>query len=263
MQKRFSDQVALVTGAGGDIGLATALRLAEEGATLALLDMDETKLNAAKSKVAAKGVRAEGYLCDVTDPAKVDSAVAKIISDLGKIDLLFNNAGYQGAFAPVHKYDATDFAKVMNINVTGAFCILKAVSAHMADRKSGSIVNMASMAGVGGPPNMCAYASSKFAVVGLTETAAKDLAPYNIRVNAVSPGLMGPGFMWDRQVQMQSDTNTQYFSTDPKVTEKQMIGGVPLRRCGTIEEIPGVVCSLLSDDFSYVTGVNIRISGGE
>ena len=263
MKTRFKGKVALITGAGGDIGLATALRLAEEGASIALLDIVEDKLSASKVKVEAKGVRAEAYICDVTNADAVKDTVARVVADFGAIDLLFNNAGYQGAFAPVHEYDVADFARVMDINVTGAFSILKEVSAHMVARKSGSIVNMASMAGVGGPPNMAAYGASKFAVVGLTETAAKDLAPHNIRVNAVSPGLMGPGFMWDRQVKLQSDTNTQYFSTDPKVTEKQMIGGVPMRRCGTIEEIPGAVSFLLSDDATYITGVNIRISGGE
>lgn len=263
MKTRFKGKVALITGAGGDIGLATALRLAEEGASIALLDIVEDKLAASKTKVEAKGVRAESYICDVTDANTVKQTVARVIADFGSIDLLFNNAGYQGAFAPVYKYDADDFARVMNINVVGAFNVLKEVSAHMVERKAGSIVNMASMAGVYGPPNMAAYGASKFAMVGLTETASKDLAPYNIRVNAVSPGLMGPGFMWDRQVKLQSETNTQYFSTNPKETEKQMIGGVPLRRCGSIEEIPGAVSFLLSDDATYISGVNIRISGGE
>jgi NAD(P)-dependent dehydrogenase (short-subunit alcohol dehydrogenase family) len=132
----------------------------------------------------------------------------------------------------------------------------------MVQAGGGSIVNTASMAGVEGPPNMAAYGSSKFGVVGLTETASKDLAPYNIRVNAISPAFMGPGYMWDRQVNLQARAGTQYFSSDPKEVEKEMIGSVPMRRYGNITEIPGTVSFLLSEEASYITGVNIPISGG-
>lgn len=92
--------------------------------------------------------------------------------------------------------------------------------------------------------------------------AAKDLAPYNIRVNAISPAFMGPGFMWDRQVELQAKAGSQYFSTDPKEVAQQMIGSIPMRRYGNINEIPGVVAFLFSDDSSYMTGVNLPISGG-
>lgn len=109
---------------------------------------------------------------------------------------------------------------------------------------------------------MAAYGASKFALVGLTQTAAKDLAPYNIRVNAISPGYMGPGFMWDRQVDLQAAANSQYYDKDRNVVAKQMVGEVPLRRYGSIEEIPGTVAYLMSDDSSFTTGENIKISGG-
>lgn len=118
------------------------------------------------------------------------------------------------------------------------------------------------MAGVDGPPNMAAYAASKFAVIGLTRTAAKDLAPYGIRVNAISPAFMGPGYMWDRQVRLQAAAGSQYFSADPQVVERQMIGAVPMRRYGDISEIPGTAAFLMSDAASCITGANIPISGG-
>jgi NAD(P)-dependent dehydrogenase (short-subunit alcohol dehydrogenase family) len=118
------------------------------------------------------------------------------------------------------------------------------------------------MAGVDGPPNMAAYGVSKFGIIGLTQTAAKDLAPYNIRVNAISPAFMGPGFMWDRQVKLQAEANSQYFSSDPDTVAQQMIGSVPMRRYGNINEIPGTVVFLMSEDASYITGVNVPISGG-
>ncbi|MBV1829860.1 SDR family oxidoreductase [Komagataeibacter sp. AV436] len=260
--KRFGGKVTLVTGAAGNIGLATARRLAASGSAIALLDLAGEKLDAAVHTVAAAGVTARGYGCDVTDAANVQTIVDQVVADFGQIDFLFNNAGYQGAFAPVQDYPVEDFARVMSINVCGAFHVLRAVSRHMVARRFGRIVNTASMAGVGGPPNMAAYGASKFAIVGLTQTASKDLAPYNIRVNAISPAFMGPGFMWDRQVELQARVGSQYFSTDPKVVAEQMINSVPMRRYGDIKEIPGVVEFLLGDDSSYMTGVNLPIAGG-
>ena len=260
--KRFGGKVTLVTGGAGNIGLATAQRLAASGSAIALLDLAGDKLDEAVRTVDAAGVTARGYGCDVTDAAGVQAVVDRVAADFGQIDFLFNNAGYQGAFAPVQDYPVEDFARVMTINVCGAFHVLRAVSRHMVARKFGRIVNTASMAGVGGPPNMAAYGASKFAIIGLTQTASKDLAPYNIRVNAISPAFMGPGFMWDRQVELQARVGSQYFSTDPKVVAEQMINSVPMRRYGDIKEIPGVVEFLLGDDSSYMTGVNLPIAGG-
>ena len=258
----FSGKSCLVTGAGGNIGLATALRLAEMGTDIALLDMNPDALAKAEAAVREKGVKAKSYVCDVTSESSVNDVISRVIADFEKIDFLFNNAGYQGAFAPIQDYPAEDFPKVLNINVTGAFHVLKAVARHMIDNGYGRIVNTASMAGVKGPPNMAAYGASKGAIIALTETAALDLAPYNIRVNAISPGYMGPGFMWDRQVELQAKANTQYFSTNPEEVSKQMIGSIPMRRYGDISEIPGVVAFLLGDDSSFMTGVNLEISGG-
>jgi len=151
---------------------------------------------------------------------------------------------------------------VIQVNLIGAFHVLRVVSSHMVERKRGVIVNTASMAGVDGPVNMAAYGASKFAMIGLTQTAARDLAPFHIRVNAISPGFMGPGFMWDRQVDLQAAVGSQYYDSDRDVVVKQMISAVPMRRYGHITEIPGTVAYLMSDDASYVTGVNIKLSGG-
>lgn len=260
--QRFSGQNALITGAAGNIGLAVAKRLASEGANLVLLDLNEEKLEEARAEVAALGVKVSTALCDVTDYSSVDAAVEKAENDIGPIGLLFNNAGYQGAFAPIHTYPPEDFERVVKIDLIGAFHLIRAVSERMVRQKFGRIVNTSSMAGLQGPPNMGGYGSAKFGVVGLTEVSAKDLAPYNIRVNGIAPGLMGPGFMWDRQVELQAKAGSQYFSADPEEVKKQMVGSVPLRRLGTVEEIPGVVSFLLSDDSSYITGMTMPISGG-
>ena len=262
MSNNFSGKVCLVTGAGGNIGLATALRLAGEGTAIALLDMNREALEKAEAAVREKGVEARSYVCNVTSEEAVTETVEAVVRDFGKIDFLFNNAGYQGAFAPVQDYPSEDFARVLTINVTGAFHVLKAVVRHMIAQNYGRVVNTASMAGVKGPPNMAAYGASKGAIIALTETAALDLAPYNIRVNAISPGYMGPGFMWERQVELQAKVGSQYFSTDPKIVAEQMIGSVPMRRYGDINEIPGVVAFLLGDDSSFMTGVNLPIAGG-
>eukprot|EP01130_Rhizamoeba_saxonica_P001516 TRINITY_DN1136_c1_g1_i10.p1 TRINITY_DN1136_c1_g1~~TRINITY_DN1136_c1_g1_i10.p1 ORF type:complete len:136 (+),score=33.16 TRINITY_DN1136_c1_g1_i10:1371-1778(+) len=132
----------------------------------------------------------------------------------------------------------------------------------MKDNGGGVFVNTASMAGVLGPPNMIAYGASKFAVVGMTLTAAKDLAPFNIRVNCISPAFIGPGFMWDRQVELQAGVGSQYYSTDPKVVAEQMISSTAMRRYGSLEEVASSVAFLMSDDASYLTGINIEIHGG-
>ncbi|GBQ06349.1 SDR family NAD(P)-dependent oxidoreductase [Saccharibacter floricola] len=260
--QRFAGQNALITGAAGNIGLAVAKRLASEGANLILFDLNAEKLEEARSQLVSLGVDVHNAICDVTDYASVEKAVDEAEKALGPIGLLFNNAGYQGAFAPIHEYPPEDFARVVQIDLIGAFHLIRVVSERMVKRKFGRIVNTASMAGLQGPPNMGGYGSSKFGVVGLTEVSAKDLAPYNIRVNGIAPGLMGPGFMWDRQVELQAKTGSQYFSANPEEVKKQMVGSVPMRRLGTVEEIPGVVAFLLSDDASYITGVTMPISGG-
>lgn len=258
---RFGGKTILITGAGGDIGRATALRFVQEGASVALLDI--AKLEETETLLREAGAeQVESFFCDVTDYAAVRETVQKIIRKFSSVDLLFNNAGYQGLFRKTHLYPEDDFAAVMQVNVIGAFHVLKTVSEHMAERKTGAIVNTASMAGVEGPPNMIAYGASKFAVIGMTESASKDLAPYGVRVNAVSPAFIGPGFMWQRQVDLQAQADSQYFDSDPAVAAQQMIQNVPMRRYGDLQEIPGAVAFLLSDDASYITGVNIPIAGG-
>lgn len=258
--KRFNGACVIITGGAGEIGRATAQLLAQQGARIALVDtkgMGETE-----AAVAATGAEVKSYQCDVTDWQLVSDTVDAIVKDFGTVELLFNNAGIQGAFAPVHTYPEQDFATVVTVNLVGAFHVLKAVAAHMVEHGGGSIVNTASMAGVGAPVNMAAYGASKHGIIGLTQIAAKDLAPYNVRVNSISPGYMGPGFMWERQVDHQAAARTQYFSTDPAVVAQQMVAEVPMRRYGAIEEIPPAVSFLLSKDASYITGDNIKLSGG-
>lgn len=263
----FGGRVALVTGAGGDIGRAVAVRLAGAGATVVLADLASragaVEDTARRCRDERTSARVHTVAFDVTSASAVDAALAEVPTDVGPPDLLFNNAGYQGRFLPVGEYPPDDATRVLAVNVVGVLNVMQAfVHRLRAEGRGGAVVNTASMAGVGGAANMPAYAASKAAVIGLTRAAALDLAPHGIRVNAVSPAFIGPGEMWDRQVAEQAAAPSQYYADDPATVEQQMIGQVPLRRVGSVEEVAGVVAWLLSADASYVTGENILVTGG-
>lgn len=260
-----SGRVVLVTGAAGDIGGATARLLAARGWSLALTDHPAAaeRLAAVRLDCETTGVNVWSGQFDVTDEAAATSAVAACSEAIGVPSGLFNNAGYQGSFSPVQGYPLDDARRVLEVNVLGVMTMLAVVSrAMIAAGASGSVVNTASMAGVTGAPNMPAYSASKAAVIGLTKSTSKDLAPAGVRVNAVSPAFIGPGAMWENQVASQAGAGSQYFSSDPKIVAEQMIGMIPLRRYGSTEEVAQVVAFLLSDEASYVTGVNVEIAGG-
>jgi 2-dehydro-3-deoxy-L-rhamnonate dehydrogenase (NAD+) len=259
----FAGKTILITGGAGEIGKATAHRFAADGAGVVLLDLNEAKMADVAQELKEYKVPVGTFRCDVTASDDVKKAFAGAVEQFGRIDYVFNNAGYQGAFAKTDEYPEDDFQKVIDINVVGVFHVLKAAAQHLRDSGGGVIVNMASHAGVVGPPNMLAYAASKFAVIGITQTAAKDLAPYAIRVNALSPSLIGPGFMWTRQTELQAAVGSQYFDANPKVVEQQMIDSVPMRRLGSLEEVANGVAFLMSDEASYITGFNLDITGGQ
>ena len=242
----------LVTGAAGDIGTAIADVLVQRGYRLVLADHPAV---ADRLDELSRRLGAECVTFDVTDEAAVTAAVEQ----LGPLGGLVNNAGYQGVFTSVDRYPLDDARRVIEVNLLGVMTVLAVATRAMS---GGAVVNMASMAGVSGAPNMPAYSASKAAVIGLTKAAAKDLAPRGIRVNAVSPAFVGPGRMWDTQVERQAAAGSQYYATDSEAVAAQMIGMVPLRRYGSVHEVATVVAFLLSDDASYVTGTNVEVSGG-
>uniref|UniRef100_A0A7S2K7T2 Uncharacterized protein n=1 Tax=Leptocylindrus danicus TaxID=163516 RepID=A0A7S2K7T2_9STRA len=211
--------------------------------------------------------------CDVTDEFSVKECMETAVQHFGGIDLVWNNAGYQGDIKPTLDYRVSDFDKVMRINVTGMFTVLQAASRHMVTQnkalinagkipKRYSIVNTASVAGLRGTPAMVAYASSKAAVLAMTVSTSKDLAPYGIRVNAVSPALIGPGYMWTRQNELHAASGSPYFANDPDEVARNKVNGVPMKRLGSVEEVLHTVAFLLSDDSSYTTGSNLVVDGG-
>ena len=269
---KFSGKVVLITGAAGDIGGATATRFACEGATVILSDLPQT---ASVLKAKSDELRALGAVepiiipADVTDEQDVIGMVSIASDKAGRIDILFNNAGLQGELCPIHKQQDNEFKRVTNVNIYGVFLCLKYVSRAMIAQKTGGvIINSASLAGLLGPANMAAYAASKFAVVGMTKTAAKDLAPYGIRVNAVAPGLL-EGRLWTTQVKgnalcrkrAQGD-NTEVTPEDICKEEERMISKTPLKRLGKLSEVASVVAFLSSDEASYLSGVTLPIDGG-
>jgi len=237
----------LVTGAAGDIGAAIAVRLASTGTDVILADHPEASAQLAESADDCRGRGGEIRTLpfDVTD----ERATGTAIHDSARIDGLVNAAGVQGSFAPIDSYALDDARRVFDVNVLGLFTVLAAVSRHMIETRSGgSIVNLASMAGVTGAPNMPAYSASKAAVIGLTKAAAKDLAPAGIRVNAVSPGPLA--------------TRAASGLADFDALLDDARRRAPMRRLVDIGEI-GALCPFLAGDGARsITGGVLYVDGG-
>lgn len=259
---RFAGQTILITGAAGTFGKLGSIMFAEQGANIVATDMNLKALGETEEGVKKVGGDIIIIECNVTNEEDVKAMVASAVEKFGKIDLLWNNAGYQGKILPTLEYPIEDFQAVMNVNVVGMFAVLKTVAAVMKENGGGVICNTASVAGLRGTPAMVAYASSKAAVMCMTVSTAKDLAPFNIRVNAISPALIGPGYMWDRQNELHAASGSPYFASDPEVVAQNKVNGVPLKRLGTTEEVIKSVMYLLSDDSSYTSATNLVVDGG-
>lgn len=232
--------VALVTGAGGGIGRAIALRLAADH-DLALLDFDDRSGSETAGMVEASGRRVVFLRADIAVAAQVVAAVAEAEARLGPIDAFANNAGIEGVVAPVHLYPDDVFDRLMAVNVRGAFLGLKHVLARMLPRGRGTIVNTASTSAIRGRAGLSAYVASKHAVLGLTRSAALDVAGSGIRVNAVLPGPI--------ETRMIRSLDAQ----------ARQIGEGTIRRSGAApygspEDVAGVVAFLMSDDAAHVNG---------
>jgi NAD(P)-dependent dehydrogenase (short-subunit alcohol dehydrogenase family) len=260
-----SSPVAILTGAGGDIGRAVSRRLVEDGWRLLLTDHPQAE-RALEEAAAACGADARDVVA-ASDDLLAAGSTGRIVDTcrarLGTPTGLINGAGTQGALQPIHRYPMEDLERTLALNVVAVFDLMAGCArAMIQDEVAGSVVNLASMAGVSGAPNMPAYSAAKAAVIGLTKAAAKDLAPHRIRVNSVSPAFIGPGRMWDRQVALQAEAASQYFPSDPSEVAERMVAMVPMRRVGSPAEVADAVGYLLGERSSYVTGVNLEVSGG-
>lgn len=236
-------QIALITGAATGIGEAVARRLAGAGATVCIADIDGAAAGEAAAQI---GGRAQSLALDVTDPVAVNKAVEAILEKNQRLDILVNNAGLAGKAAPVWEQSDADWRKVMAVNIDGPFYLCRAVLPHMRSRGYGRIVNIASVAGKEGNPNMVAYSASKAALIGLTKSVAKEVATEGICVNAVSPAVVHTKIL-DQLTPAQVD---------------YMVQRIPMKRTGRPEEIAAVVHFLASPDCSFVTGQCYDISGG-
>ena len=239
----LTGQTAIVTGAATGIGEAIAKRLAEAGATVAVADLNK---DGADQVAATLPNHSFGVQVDVTSSASVNAAVAAVIARTGRVHILVNNAGVAGKAAPVGDQTDEDFTKVMAINVNGVFFFCRAVMGHMREHKYGRIVNIASIAGKEGNPNMIAYSGSKAAVIGMTKSLGKEVATEGICVNAVSPAVVR--------------TKILEQLTEQQVT--YMTDKIPMRRTGEPWEIAAVVHFLASPDCSFVTAQCYDASGG-
>jgi len=281
--ERFRNKHVIITGAGGNFGREGCLYFAVRGACVAAFDNNadalEETLTIVNEQISKKGgdsTKADGkilsFMCDVTKPPSVEAAVDDAVKSFGTPSLLWNNAGYQGQIKPTLDYSIDDFATVMSVNVTGMFTVLQYVAKRMvasttkstdkSAKQKFAIVNTSSVAALRGTPAMVAYSSSKAAVIAMTVVSAKDLAPHGIRVNCVSPALIGPGFMWTRQNELHASSGSPYFSPDPEKVASGKINSVPMKRLGSIEEVVKSVAFLLSEDSSYTTAFNMVVDGG-
>jgi len=250
VHKPLENNVVLVTGGASGIGRATVDRLAADGAHVVVADLQVDLANEAVADVTQAGGSAQVCELDVVDYGAVSAAVADIAAEHGRFDGAFNNAGIGGPAAKAADIDPADWARVIEVNLTGVFNCMQAELAQMVKQDSGgSIVNTASIAGVIALPRAAAYNAAKHGVVGLTKTAAVDYASRNIRVNAVCPGFI----------------DTPMLQTTAGMSEKgrkRIEGVVPMRRVAGPNEIADVVAWLLSAQSSYVTGVAMPVDGG-
>ena len=251
-------KVVLVTGAAGGIGAAAALLFATEGAAhVALADRDADRLEASAGVVRGSGGSASAHAFDVTDEAAVAAWVDGVAAAHGRIDCAFNNAGIEEENDKVADVDEALFDRVMAINVKGVWLCMKHQTAVMAPRKTGSIVNTASVAGLVGAPRRAAYAGSKHAVIGMTKSVAAEYALQGIRVNTVCPGIIRTAMM-ERAIEQAAKAG---YASEEK--QRQFHRAMhPLGRVGEADEVAEAVIWLLSGASSFVTGHQLAVDGG-
>ena len=241
-------RAAIVTGGSRGLGLEMAEALAEAGASLMLCARREQWLTPALDELRGRGIRAEGVVCDVSDPVQVQAVVDATVSAYGRIDILVNNAGISWGERP-ETMSVDNFRKVLDTNLTGAFLFAQAAGRVMLEAKRGTIINIASVAGLRSSthgPHYAAYVASKAGLMGLTRELAATWGPEGIRVNAIAPGffhsrLADPVIQW---------------------VEPELVRRNPIPRIGAAGELKGVALFLASDASSYVTGQTIAVDGG-
>lgn len=246
----MKDKVVIITGAGSGIGRATALLLSKKGAKIIVADVNETSGQETVAAIIASGGGAHFIHCDVSNKSSVQELFAQTMALHQQLDCVVNNAGIGGEAEITHNYPDELYEKIVAINQNGVFyCMKEALALLVKQAKGGAIVNISSVAGVGGAPYMSAYAASKHAVIGLTKTAAMEYGKFNIRVNAVCPTII-------------ETPMTQGFREGNPQNVEGMKAFIPLKRFGQPEEVAQTIAWLCSDESSFVTGQELRVDGG-
>ena len=246
---RYAGRVAVVTGSARGIGAATAKRFAEEGAAVAVLDLDQDAATASAEALGAE--KAIGVACNVADAESVDAAVAKVVEELGTIHVLVNNAGVTRDNL-LFKMTEDDWDMVMNVHLRGSFLMSRAAQKQMVANKYGKIVNLSSVSALGnrGQAN---YSAAKMGLQGFTRTLALELGPYGVNVNAVAPGFI---------VTEMTDATARRVGVEPEDYRKAAADATPVRRVGQPEDIAAAVTFLCSDEASFITGQTLYVDGG-
>ena len=250
MNISFEGKVALVTGAGSGLGLATAKAFADSGAAVVLADWNEKSVLAAAEELTAKGHKAFAIRCDVSDDAQVEAIVEQTVAKFGRLDAAYNNAGVQNILAETADSPRDDYDRVMAINLRGVWSSMKFELQQMRKQGSGTIVNCSSLGGLVGGFQRGTYHAAKHGVIGLTKSAALEYAARGIRINAVCPGLI-----WTPMAE-------QMVAGGQGEALEATLKSVPMGRHGRPEEIADVVLWLCSSASSFVTGQSISVDGG-
>jgi NAD(P)-dependent dehydrogenase (short-subunit alcohol dehydrogenase family) len=244
----LSGRVGLVTGGGGGIGREIARRLARDGMAVAVLDRD-----AAAAQEAAAEIGGLALAADVAVPDEVARAVDAILARWGRIDVLVNNAGIAWT-GPALQMPLDTLREMLRVNVEGVFIASRAVLPHMIAGRSGSIVNLASWAGKTGAAYFAGYSATKFAVIGLTQSLAREMAPHGVRVNAICPGIVV-----DTAMRTALEAQQRQWEL-PQTAEREKL--IPLGRVSVPDDVARVTAFLASDEAAYITGESINLSGG-
>lgn len=254
---KLAEKVAVITGGGKGIGRAIALRFAGEGAKVLLNGTSKEAIEEVAEEIERSGGHALAYQADIAEEANVRQMIEAALSAFGRIDILVNNSGIAGPTAPLVKVSLEDWQRTFDVNLTGAFLCAKYALPGMIEQKSGCVLNITSVGGLGGYPFRSPYSASKWGMIGLTKTLALEVGRHNITVNAIAPGpVRGPRI--EAVLQKRAEQLGRSFAE----MEQEMVEGTALKRMVENEDIAAMALFLASDEGRNITGETINISGG-